>query len=170
MKAHSLEICIYRITFRATEILVQDRGHLGPTRGLVINFEPALSSRPTQDRIHISAIMAAVNGDMLAEQQRIIPMRLVIVRHGESEWNRIGRYQGQSDAPLSDLGLRQAEALAGRLRDEPLDVIFTSALQRAAKTAEAIARYHRNTPLEHTPALLEIHHGDWQGLLADEVI
>jgi phosphoserine phosphatase len=97
-------------------------------------------------------------------------MRLIIVRHGESEWNRVGRYQGQGDAPLSDLGLRQAEALALRLCDEPLDVIFTSALQRAAKTAEAIARYHRDTPFEHTPALLEIHHGDWQGLLADEVI
>jgi broad specificity phosphatase PhoE len=97
-------------------------------------------------------------------------MRLIIVRHGESEWNRIGRYQGQGDAPLSDLGLRQAEALALRLADEPLDAIFTSALQRAAKTAEAIARYHRDTPFEHSPALLEIHHGDWQGLLADEVI
>jgi probable phosphoglycerate mutase len=97
-------------------------------------------------------------------------MRLIIVRHGESEWNRIGRYQGQSDAPLSELGLRQAEALALRLCDEPLDVIFTSALQRAAKTAESIARYHRDVRFEQTPALLEIHHGEWQGLLADEVI
>jgi phosphoserine phosphatase len=97
-------------------------------------------------------------------------MRLVIVRHGESEWNRIGRYQGQSDAPLSELGLRQAEALAGRLRDEPLDIIFASPLQRAAKTAEAIARYHTDIPFVHEPALLEIHHGDWQGMLTDEVI
>ena len=97
-------------------------------------------------------------------------MRLIIVRHGESEWNRIGRYQGQHDAPLSDLGLRQAEALASRLRDEPIDVIFTSPLQRAARTAGAIARHHPDVPFEHTPALMEIHHGDWQGLLADEVI
>jgi probable phosphoglycerate mutase len=97
-------------------------------------------------------------------------MRLIIVRHGESEWNRIGRYQGQHDVPLSDLGLRQAEALALRLCDEPLDMIFTSSLQRAAKTAEAIARYHRETPFEHADALLEINHGDWQGLMADEVI
>jgi phosphoserine phosphatase len=97
-------------------------------------------------------------------------MRLIIVRHGESEWNRTGRYQGQCDAPLSALGLRQAEALAGRLRDEPIDAIFTSPLQRAAKTAEAIARHHPTTPFEQAPALMEIHHGDWQGLLADEVI
>ena len=97
-------------------------------------------------------------------------MRLIIVRHGESEWNRIGRYQGQCDAPLSDLGLRQAEALARRLSDEPLDIIFASPLQRAAKTAEAIARYHPNIPFEHTAALMEIHHGDWQGLMTEEVI
>ena len=97
-------------------------------------------------------------------------MRLVIVRHGESEWNRIGRYQGQSDAPLSALGLRQAEALAGRLSDEPLDIIFTSPLQRAAKTAEAIARHHPEIPFVSESALLEIHHGDWQGLLTDEVV
>ena len=45
-------------------------------------------------------------------------MRLIIVRHGESEWNRIGRYQGQYDAPLSEMGVRQADALAERLRTE----------------------------------------------------
>jgi phosphoserine phosphatase len=97
-------------------------------------------------------------------------MRLIIVRHGESEWNRVGRYQGQQDAPLSDLGARQAEALAGRLQREPLDAIFTSPLARAAKTAEAIARYHPTVPFEHASALLEIGHGDWEGLMADEVI
>jgi probable phosphoglycerate mutase len=92
------------------------------------------------------------------------------VRHGESEWNRIGRYQGQADAPLSALGARQAEALAGRLQREPIDAIFTSPLQRAAKTAEAIARHHPTVPFDQATALLEIHHGDWQGLMADEVI
>ena len=97
-------------------------------------------------------------------------MRLIIVRHGESEWNQIGRYQGHLDAPLSGLGLRQAEALAGRLRQEPIDRIFTSPLQRAAKTAETIARHHSDASFERSPALMEIHHGDWQGLLVDEVV
>jgi probable phosphoglycerate mutase len=97
-------------------------------------------------------------------------MRLIIVRHGESEWNRIGRYQGQQDAPLSELGTRQAEALAGRLQREPLHAIFSSPLQRAARTAQAIARYHPDVPLTHEPALLEINHGDWEGLMAEEVI
>lgn len=96
-------------------------------------------------------------------------MRMIIVRHGESEWNRIHRYQGQLDAPLSDLGLQQAEALAQRLRNEPLDCIYTSPLQRAAHTAEAIARFHPNVPLHSDDALLEIHHGEWQGKYADEI-
>src|SRR3989337_2728452 len=96
-------------------------------------------------------------------------MRLILVRHGESEWNRIGRYQGQADAPLSDLGLRQADALANRLRHEQIDAIYTSPLQRARKTAEAIARFHPEIPFTEDPGLHEIHHGEWQGLLAHEV-
>ena len=96
-------------------------------------------------------------------------MRLILVRHGESEWNRAGRYQGQEDAPLSDLGLRQAEALAVRLRHEQIDAIYTSPLQRARRTAEAIAQYHPAIPFVEDKALYEIHHGAWQGLLAAEV-
>lgn len=97
-------------------------------------------------------------------------MRLIIIRHGESVWNREGRYQGQMDAPLSELGIQQAEALAERLRNEPLYAIFTSPLQRAARTAEAVARFHPALTVQTASALLEIHHGDWQGLLIDDVV
>lgn len=97
-------------------------------------------------------------------------MRLIIVRHGESEWNRIHRYQGQLDAPLSDLGLRQAEALATRLKGEQLGQIYSSPLQRAARTAEAIAVHHPEVPFAFSDALLEIHHGEWQGKFADEIL
>src|SRR2546421_645446 len=96
-------------------------------------------------------------------------MRLILVRHGESEWNRISRYQGQADAPLSELGLRQAEALGQRLALEKIDAIYASPLQRALRTAEAIARFHPRVPVIQDTALYEIHHGDWQGLLAKEV-
>lgn len=97
-------------------------------------------------------------------------MRLIIVRHGESEWNRVHRYQGQLDAPLSDLGLRQAAALADRLKNEQLDHIYTSRLQRAARTAEAIAKHHGGVPYDEDEALLEIHHGVWQGKYAHEIL
>jgi phosphoserine phosphatase len=96
-------------------------------------------------------------------------MRLILVRHGESEWNRSGRYQGQEDAPLSELGLRQADALGNRLQHERIDAIYASPLQRARLTGEAIARFHPTVPFMEDRALLEIHHGEWQGLLAEEV-
>ncbi|PDV98149.1 histidine phosphatase family protein [Candidatus Chloroploca asiatica] len=96
-------------------------------------------------------------------------MRLIIVRHGESEWNRIHRYQGQLDAALSELGMRQAAALAERLKAEQIDQIYSSRLQRAARTAEAIAGFHPNTPFAYSEALLEINHGEWEGKYADEI-
>lgn len=96
-------------------------------------------------------------------------MRFILVRHGESEWNRIGRYQGQEDAPLSELGLRQAEALANRLASEKLDAIYSSPLQRARRTADAIGRFHPDLEIQDDAALMEIHHGDWQGLYAADV-
>ncbi len=96
-------------------------------------------------------------------------MRLIIVRHGESEWNKIGRYQGQEDTPLSELGRQQAEALARRLQREKLDAIYVSPLQRASNTARAIAEFHADVPFHTEPALLEIHHGDWQGMYSPDV-
>ena len=96
-------------------------------------------------------------------------MRLLIIRHGESEWNRQGLYQGQYDAPLSELGLKQADALGQRLSNEPIFSIYTSPLQRAAKTAEAVAKYHTDVPFHKETALFEIDHGQWEGLTSAQV-
>lgn len=82
-------------------------------------------------------------------------MRLILVRHGESEWNKIGRYQGQEDAPLSELGQQQAQALAQRLKREKLDVIYASPLQRANNTARAIAEFHPEVPLSTSQPCLK---------------
>jgi probable phosphoglycerate mutase len=103
------------------------------------------------------------------KKTRVIFMRMIIVRHGESEWNRIHRYQGQLDAPLSELGVQQANALAERLRAEKVERIYTSPLQRCSHTAEIIAAHHPDVPTEKDEALMEIHHGEWQGKYADEV-
>ncbi len=93
---------------------------------------------------------------------------ILLVRHGESLWNRIGVYQGQVDIPLSTLGKEQARAIAERLSEKQLDLIVSSPLRRSSETAQAIARYHR-CPFEIEPGLAEIHHGVWQGLTASEV-
>jgi len=93
---------------------------------------------------------------------------LHLIRHGETHWNRIGRYQGQIDVPLSDGGRGQAAALAEILRVVPLQVIYTSDLRRARETAEAVAAA-TGAPLRQDPRLREIRLGRWEGLTLDEI-
>ena len=94
--------------------------------------------------------------------------RIYLVRHVESEWNNSGRYTGQQDVPLSELGRQQAELIAGRLEQEPLTEVYASPLARASATAEAIAR-RKGLRVCIEPGLAEIHHGAWEGLTAQEV-
>jgi len=65
---------------------------------------------------------------------------LIVIRHGETDWNRQHRFQGQIDVPLNDTGLAQADRLGQHLADEPIDVLVCSDLQRARSTAEPLAR------------------------------
>lgn len=90
-------------------------------------------------------------------------LRLLLVRHGETAWNAEGRYQGQTDVPLSAVGLQQAEAIAGRLATTPLDAIYASDLSRAAETAQAIARPH-TLAVRCDPRWREMSFGEWHGL------
>ncbi len=95
-------------------------------------------------------------------------MRLLLVRHGESEWNASGRLQGQADPPLSKLGRRQAAHMAARLVDEEVDVILASDLERAMDTAGALAASIGLT-VEPRPGLREVDLGSWTGISRDEV-
>lgn len=92
--------------------------------------------------------------------------RILLVRHGETDWNRIGLYQGTTDVPLNARGLRQATALAAALHAEPIAAIYTSPLERAHSTALAIAG-RCNSDLEVIPELREISYGLWQGKSID---
>lgn len=89
-------------------------------------------------------------------------MRLLVARHGATQHNLDGRFTGQTDAPLSLLGLRQAEALATRLATARFDAVVCSDLARARQTAEAIAR-HTSQPIEIDTDLREISMGAWEG-------
>ena len=94
--------------------------------------------------------------------------RLVLVRHGETAWNRAARIQGHTDIPLSALGLAQAERLAEALADEPLAAIYASDLSRARQTAEALARVH-GLSLRLDVGLRERSFGRFEGLSWDEI-
>lgn len=95
-------------------------------------------------------------------------MNLLLIRHGETDWNREGRYQGRTDVPLSAEGQRQVAALATRLATTPIALAVSSPLARARTTAEVIVD-GRGIPLDLDPRLVEISHGQWEGKLASEV-
>jgi probable phosphoglycerate mutase len=92
---------------------------------------------------------------------------LLLVRHGETDWNAVGRLQGHTDRPLSDFGRRQAQQLAEELADEPLDAIYSSDLARARETAE-IAGGRLGLPVVLDPGLREKDWGTWEGLTSVE--
>ncbi|GAW31649.1 histidine phosphatase family protein [Carboxydocella sp. JDF658] len=94
--------------------------------------------------------------------------RIILARHGETNWNREGRYQGQLDTELSPLGWQQAERLAEALAKLPITAVYSSPLSRAYETARKAAEKHQ-LPVEIVEGLTEIHHGCWQGLYAHEV-
>jgi broad specificity phosphatase PhoE len=97
-----------------------------------------------------------------------MPTTLVLVRHGETDWNREHRYQGHADTPLNEAGRRQALELAELLGGERLSVVYTSPLRRASETAEMVAA-RLGLHAHELEALREIDVGDWQGLTVDEV-
>ena len=94
--------------------------------------------------------------------------RLILIRHGETEWNVIGRYQGQADPPLNEQGVTQSYQLAEQLADTDLDILYTSPLLRAAQTAQILVD-QLTIPLYVEPRFMEIHQGDWQTRLRSEI-
>ena len=95
-------------------------------------------------------------------------MRLVLVRHGQTEWNAAGRYQGQSNVALSELGRKQAECLAEHFPVQKVDAIYSSDLDRARETAECVGRKF-GVPVRLEPAFRELSFGDWEGLTYKEI-
>lgn len=92
-----------------------------------------------------------------------------LIRHAQAEGNRTGRFQGATDLPLTPLGRQQLEYLAKRCSTLPVEAVFTSPLQRAYDTAQAVNR-HLKRPLEVDPTLQEINCGLWENLPFDELM
>ena len=93
---------------------------------------------------------------------------ILLARHGETDWNRDGIWQGWADPPLNDDGRAQARRLAEQLRETPFDAVYSSDLQRARETAELVAEPH-GVPVITDPGLREIDIGSWSGLTRAEI-
>jgi probable phosphoglycerate mutase len=99
-----------------------------------------------------------------------VPRRLLLVRHGESTWNALSRWQGQADPPLSPFGERQAEDAAARLAElATITAVWASDLVRARRTAELVAGHLGIATVREEPRLRERDVGSWSGLTRDEI-
>ena len=93
---------------------------------------------------------------------------ILLARHGETDWNREGRFQGHADPPLNATGHAQAAELAAELKDVELAAVHSSPLRRALETAQRVAAEHGLEPVA-VDALREVDVGSWQGLTRPEI-
>ena len=97
-----------------------------------------------------------------------MPTTIVLVRHGETDWNRENRFQGHADPPLNDAGRAQARQLATELRGEMFAAAYTSSLRRARETASIVTSELGLEPIPDR-ALMEVDVGSWSGLTRGEI-
>ena len=95
--------------------------------------------------------------------------RLLLVRHGETQWNKESRFQGIKDIPLNENGKAQGRKAAEFLKDVTIDFAVTSSMLRPKETAELILEHHPHVTLESNSQLQEICHGLWEGKLESEI-
>lgn len=93
---------------------------------------------------------------------------LYLIRHGETDWNVEGRWQGQADVPLNARGREQIARIANALANAGLSAIYSSDLSRARETAQRLAEV-TGLSVQYDPRLREIHQGEWQGLLVTQI-
>jgi len=105
--------------------------------------------------------------DFIVKWRQLMTL-IILIRHGQTEWNRVERFRGRVDVPLNETGLVQAEATGQRVADEwhPM-AVYSSPLARAVKTAEAVAK-HFDLPVLVHPGLADIDYGEWQGLTPED--
>ena len=88
--------------------------------------------------------------------------KIFLIRHGETEWNKLDRLQGNSDVKLSPEGIRQAQLMAVHVPFQHVDAVYASDLIRASDTAKILAARF-NLPVTTTPGLRETNFGEWEG-------
>ncbi|QSJ18571.1 histidine phosphatase family protein [Nostoc sp. UHCC 0702] len=132
----------------------------------VLNFAGGLEEAVQLESMNQTQHMGEALPSLRPEHQGV---RLLLVRHGETEWNRQTRFQGQIDVPLNDNGRQQAQKAGEFLQDVPIDFAVSSSMLRPKETAEIILRQHPSIKLELEDGLREISHGLWEGKLEKEI-
>jgi alpha-ribazole phosphatase len=94
--------------------------------------------------------------------------KIILIRHGETVWNREMKYQGHADIELTAAGMEQARLLAQSLAKEKIHAVYASDLCRAVNTAEQVAGKH-NLPVQSMPEFREINFGEWEGLTYEKI-
>ena len=94
-------------------------------------------------------------------------IRLIVIRHGRTEWNRVERFRGRADIDLDEVGMKQAEAAAERIAEWQVSAIHSSPLCRALTTAMILARPF-GLEVKSLPGIIDIDYGEWQGLSPEE--
>lgn len=89
--------------------------------------------------------------------------RILVVRHGQTDWNAKNIMHGQTDVPLNQLGIKQAEDLMERLQNVAVDICYCTHLSRSEETARIILQYHPNVDLLFDDRLLELYKGNLEG-------
>lgn len=98
------------------------------------------------------------------------PTWILLIRHGETDWNKERRMQGQTEVSLNETGVLQAKKIGFQLKKYPIDVLYSSPQIRAYETAKVIHRYHTKIPFHTHDALKERSFGETEGKLFDEII
>jgi probable phosphoglycerate mutase len=131
----------------------------------VLNFSGGLGELVQLESMNLTGHL----GQPLPKPRKTSAIRMLLVRHGETDWNREKRFQGQIDVPLNEQGKVQAQQASEFLQSVTIDRAVTSPMLRPKQTAEAILQYHPGLTLELEPELQEISHGLWEGKLEEEI-
>jgi phosphoserine phosphatase len=132
----------------------------------VLNFADS-----TGDRVQLESLnqLAHLGDPLPTLRPRNAGPRFLLVRHGETDWNKAGKFQGKIDIPLNDNGRNQASLAAEFLKDIPIEFGYTSPLSRPKETAQIILREHPPIELAEYTDLQEIGHGLWEGKFESEI-
>ena len=142
------------------------RFHLSNCGISVLNFSGDIGQPVQIESLNVTAHLGEPIPKLRPKHEGV---RLLLVRHGETEWNRQGRFQGQIDVPLNDNGRVQAAQAAEFLKPIQINAAVSSSMLRPKETAEIILKYHPEVELKLRDDLREISHGRWEGKFEAEI-